>query len=392
MKFHTLCLALASANTALAKGSPANATLANNLLGNLADSWIRNNDETQRPYWYGRAVVFEGYEAAIELGKNETLVEWYRDQIDLVAAPNGTIYNFDLTKHSLDNYRIGLNLLWWYRRTGEEKYKKAADFIRDRINQQPRTPTGGFWHRSPTYPDQMWLDGIFMTDSFYAVWTSEFDAKNNTAWDDIVLQWDKIQEVTINKETGLPVHGFDESKTAVWADPKTGASPLVWSRAVGWYFWSLIEVLDVFPKSHPGYARLRTYYKDLASALLRAQGEESQLWEIVMNKEYEGAEGNYVESSASAMFTYGWLAGLRRGLLDEKTYAKPAEQAYKRLYTDFVTKNTDGTINWEGTVDVGSLNSDASFEYYTGVEVVPNDTRGVGPYMMAVYEWELRNK
>ncbi|KAF5660133.1 cell wall glycosyl hydrolase [Fusarium heterosporum] len=382
MKFQSLCLALASANAALA----------NNLLSKMADSWIRNNEETQRPYWYGRAVVYEGYEATIELTKNQTLVNWYHDRIDEVVAPNGSIIDFDLSKHSLDNHRIGLNLIWWYKRTGEEKYKQAADFIRERINEQPRTPTGGFWHRSPTYPDQMWLDGIFMTDSFYAVWTAEFDAKNNTAWDDIVLQWDKIQEVTINKETGLPVHGFDESKTASWADPVTGASPLVWSRAVGWYFWSLVEVLDVFPKSHPGYKRLRTYYKDLASALLRAQDPESKLWELIMNKEYSGVEGNYIESSASAMFTYGWLAGIRRGLLEADIYTKPAKEAYKALYSDFVTKNKDGTLNWEGTVEVGSLNSDASFEYYTTVEVVPNDTRGVGPYMMAVYEWQIRNK
>ncbi|KAH7230489.1 Six-hairpin glycosidase-like protein [Fusarium redolens] len=381
MKFQTL-LTVASANL----------VLANDLLAKTADSWIRNNQETQRAYWYGRAVVYEGIEATVELTKNKTLLAWYREQMDDVVSPNGTIINYDLTKYSLDNYRIGMNLLYWYKQTGDDKYKIAADFIRDRINQHPRTPTGGFWHRSPTYPDQMWLDGIFMCDSFYAEWTAEFDAKNTTAWDDIVLQWDKIQEVTIDKETGLPVHGFDESKTAVWADPKTGASPIVWSRAVGWYIWSLIEVLDVFPKSHPGYKRLVTYYKDLSSALLRAQGHESHLWELVMNKQYEGVEGNYIESSASAMFTYGWLAGLRRGLLDEKTYTKPAKEAYKRLIRDFVTKNNNGTITWEGTVEVGSLNSDASFEYYTEVPVVPNDTRGMGPFMMAIYEWEVRNK
>ncbi|KAH7231539.1 family 105 glycoside hydrolase [Fusarium solani] len=357
----------------------------------MADSWIRNNHETQRAYWYGRGVIYEGYEAAIELTKNETLLEWYRSQIDdLVIAPNGSIVNYDMSKYSLDNYRIALNLLYWYQKTGEQKYRTGADFIRDRLNQHPRTPTGGFWHRAPTYPDQMWLDGIFMADSFYAVWTSLFDAKNTTAWNDIVLQWDKIQEVTIEKETGLPVHGFDESKTAVWADPETGASPIVWSRAVGWYIWSLIEVLDVFPKSHPGYKRLRTYYKKLATALVKAQDPESHGWWLVMNKQYAGVEGNYLESSASAMFTYGLLAGLRRGYLDERTFAKPAARAYNHLVNDFVTEHANGTITWEGTVEVGSLNSDASFKYYTEVPIVPDDTRGVGPFMMALYEWERR--
>ncbi|KAM5347414.1 hypothetical protein ACJ41O_010419 [Fusarium nematophilum] len=382
MKFQALVLALATANAAVA----------DTLLARMADSWIRNNQETQRAYWYGRGVVFEGYEAAIELTKNETLVDWYRAQIDdKVVDANGAIINYDTSKYSLDDYRIGLNLLYWYDKTGEEKYKTAAAFIRDRLNQHPRTPTGGFWHRSPTYPNQMWLDGIFMADSFYAVWTSKFDAKNATAWDDIVLQWDKIQEVTINNATGIPVHGFDEGKVAVWADPVTGASPLVWSRAVGWYIWSLIEVLEVFPKSHPGYSRLRGYYKQLSSALLRAQ-DKSGGWWIVMNKEYAGVEGNYLESSAAAMFTYGWLAGLRKGYLSKKTFDKPAKKAFNHLVNDFVTENADGTITWEGTVEVGSLNSNASFEYYTGVPVVKDDTRGVGPFMMAAYEWELRKK
>ncbi|RTE82486.1 hypothetical protein BHE90_002960 [Fusarium euwallaceae] len=384
MKFQTLCATLAAT---------ANVVAADSLLARMADSWIRNNHETQRAYWYGRGVVYEGYEAAYELTKNETLLEWYRSQIDdLVIAPNGTIVNYDMTKYSLDNYRIAMNLLYWYQKTGEEKYRTGADFIRDRLNQHPRTPTGGFWHRSPTYPNQMWLDGIFMADSFYAVWTSLFDAKNTTAWDDIVLQWDKIQEITIEKETGLPVHGFDESKTAVWADPETGASPIVWSRAVGWYIWSLIEVLDVFPKSHPGYKRLRGYYKQLATALVKAQDSESHGWWLVMNKQYAGVEGNYLESSASAMFTYGLLAGLRRGYLDQKTFFKPAAKAYNHLVNDFVTEHANGTITWEGTVEVGSLNSDASFEYYTEVPIVPDDTRGVGPFMMALYEWERRTK
>ncbi|KAF4973668.1 hypothetical protein FZEAL_9260 [Fusarium zealandicum] len=383
MKFQALCLTLAAANAAAA----------DTLLSRMADSWIRNNEETQRPYWYGRGVVFEGYEATYELYKNETLLDWYRSQIDdVVVAKNGSLVNYDTSKDSLDDYRIGMNLLYWFEKTGEKKYKTAADYIRNRINDHPRTATGGFWHRSPTYPNQMWLDGIFMADTFYAKWTSLFDAKNTSAWDDIVLQWDKIQEVTIEKETGLPVHGFDESKKAVWADPKTGASPLVWGRATGWYIWSLIEVLETFPKSHEGYERLVGYYKQLAAALAGAQDPASGGWWLVMNKEYAGVKGNYLESSAAALFTYGWLAGLRLGYIDEATYAEPAAKAYKHLINDFVTENNDGTITWEGTVEVGSLNSDASFEYYTGVPIVKDDTRGVGPFMMALYEWELRSQ
>ncbi|KAI9375896.1 Six-hairpin glycosidase-like protein [Aspergillus egyptiacus] len=359
----------------------------------MADSWIVNNREHEGPYWYGRATIYTGYEAVYEMYKNSTLLDWYRSQIDdVVVAPDGSIVDFNETYYSLDDYRIGMNFLYWYERTGEDKYRLAADRIRAMLDRHPRTPTGGFWHRAPIYENQMWLDGIFMADSFYAKWTAMFDAQNVTAWEDIVLQWDKIEAVTRDKPTGLLVHGFDESKTAVWADPVDGASPLVWNRAVGWYFVSLIEVLDVYPKHLDGYQRLLGYYKRLARGLLRTQDPKVHGWKLILSKGYVNREGNYFESSAAAMFTYGWLAGLRRGYIDERTYGRPAAKAYRHLIDAFVTEHRNGTLTWEGTVQVGSLNSDASFEYYTEIPVVPNDTRGVGPFLLASYEWELRRK
>ncbi|KAL3477198.1 Six-hairpin glycosidase-like protein [Aspergillus californicus] len=383
MRFLSLSLLAASATAAQSRS----------YLSWMADSWILNNREDEGPYWYGRATIYEGYEAAYELYGNETLLDWYRAQIDdVVVAPDGSIVDFNETYYSLDDYRIGNNILYWYERTGEEKYRLAADRIRAMLDRHPRTETGGFWHRQPNYPNQMWLDGIFMADVFYGRWTEMFDAKNVSAWEDIVLQWDKIEAVTRDPATGLLVHGFDESKTAVWADPETGASPLVWNRAVGWYFVSLIEILDIYPKELEGYDRLLGYYQRLAKALLRAQDRKTDGWWLVLSEEYVGAEGNYFESSAAAMFTYGWLAGLRRGYIDERTYSKPAARAYNHLLDDFVVRHRNGTLNWEGTVQVGSLNSNASFEYYTSIPVVPNDTRGVGPFLLAAYEWELRRK
>lgn len=358
----------------------------------MIDSWIRNNEETTRAFWYGRAALYTGVEAVYELTGNDTLLAWYRSRIDdLVVTANGSIPGFRYDHFSLDDYRIGRNLLYWYERTGEEKYKIAAASIRGMLEGHPRTVTGGFWHRSPTYRNQMWLDGIYMADTFYGLYTALFDRDNTTAWDDIALQYDKIEEGTRDPITGLLFHGFDEEKEAVWADPIRGNSPLVWNRAVGWYFMSLIEILDVFPKGHPGYERILGYYTTLAAALRDAQDPTSHGWWLVMNEDYPGQEGNYFESSSAAMFTWGWLAGLRLGYIDEETFLEPATNAYKHLVNDFVTRNCDGTVTWEDTVEVGSLNSDASFGYYVGIPVVPNDTRGVGPFLLAATEWELRN-
>ncbi|KAL8367337.1 hypothetical protein RB595_009030 [Gaeumannomyces hyphopodioides] len=358
----------------------------------MASSWILNNYESQRDGWYGRAALYTGYEAVIERTGNETLRDWYRSRIDgLIVRPDGTIPDWRSEHYSMDDYRIGHNVLHWYDRTGEEKYKTAAGTIRAMLEHHPRTPSGGFWHRDGVYPNQMWLDGIYMADTFYARYTKTFQPNNQTAWDDIILQYDKIEAITRVPETNLMVHGYDESKKAVWADPVTGAAPIVWNRAVGWYFWSLVELLDILPRSHPAWGRMLKNFVTLADGLKRAQDAKSGGWWLVMNEPYPGRKGNYFESSAAAMFTYGWLAGLKRGWLAEKDYLAPATKAYAHLINDFVIENANGTLTWDGTVQVGSLGSNATFEYYVGIPIVQHDTRGVGPFLLAAAEWEERN-
>ena len=310
-------LLAAGAPTAGANGT--NVTLTpGNYLTWAADSFIEYGVE--KDYHYTTSVLYYGYEAAIAVSNNQTYVDWYKDQIDAVVLPNGTINDWNYTYYSLDDYRMANNFLWWYNRTGDEKYKSAADIVRYQLNRHPRNDEGGFWHRSPIYEDQMWLDGIFMADSFYARWTALFDADNTTAWDDIALQFDLIEEHCRDDTTGLLVHGYDEGKSKVWADPLIGAAPNVWSRAVGWYFIALLETFPLFPESHPGKERLQGYYTYLAAALKAHQDPETMGWWLIMNEPFVGAEGNYIESSASAMFTYGMLKGMQDGYLATEDY------------------------------------------------------------------------
>ena len=337
----------------------ANATASIPYLAWMADSFIERG--VTKGYHYTEATLNLGIQAAYELTKNDSYTEWYKGQIDAVVLDDGTIKNWRYDFYSLDEYRMANNFLWWFKRTGEKKYKEAAKIVREQINRHPRTATGGLWHRDPNYPHQMWLDGIFMVDSFYARWTRYFDADNATAWDDIVLQFDNIEAHTRNQTTGLMAHGYDESKVAVWADPITGAAPLVWDRAVGWYFLALLEVIEVFPKSHPGYTRLMGYYTTLATALKKTQ-DESGGWWLIMSEPYPGKEGNYIESSATAMFAVGWFKGIRMGILPEIEYLAPAQKAYTLLTDRFVEENSSGLLDWKGTVEVGSLSSNGTFE------------------------------
>lgn len=212
----------------------------------------------------------------------------------------------------------------------------------------------------------MWLDGIYMLDVFYARWTYEFEPGNDTAWDDIALQFDLIDAgTTVDRErtNGLPLHGFDVSKTQVWADPVTGAAPHVWGRAVGWYIMALVDTLDYFPEKHPGRARLLKYLSSLADAVVAAQDRTYKGWYNIMDPGMETRSGNYIESSGSAMFVYALFKSLRLGYISGRAYEAAALSGYGLMTGTFAKANPfDGSLAWEWTAQTGSLSSNGTFE------------------------------
>ena len=193
-----------------------------------------------------------------------------------------------------------------------------------------------------------------------------FDATNQEIWDDIILQFDLIEEHCRNTTSNLLAHGYDESKVASWADPVTGAAPHVWDRAVGWYAMALVDVLDYLPVEHAGHAKLIGYLDTLADGLKRAQDATGGWW-LVMDELYPGMEGNYIETSGTAMFAYALLKGGRLGYIDSATYQETAINAYDLLTEKYVVKNSAGELDWEGTVSVGSLGGDGSYEVSSSV-------------------------
>lgn len=199
-----------------------------------------------------------------------------------------------------------------------------------------------------------------MGDSFYAKWTHLFDAKNITAWDDILWQYMLIDSHTRNYTSNLLVHGWSDPP-AKWADAE-GKAPHVWGRAVGWYFMSLLETLQVFPKWHAGYGLLLHYFQQLTDGVQRAQDETSGGWWQVMDEPYPGMKGNYIEASGSAMFTYSLLKGVHLGYIDKHRYLKTAKKAYEGLVKSFI-RVEDDVVHYIGTVqECGLAVADPSFE------------------------------
>lgn len=181
----------------------------------MASSFLSKGVTHSRNYAY--AVLYTGMEYAYNKTSNEIYYTYIKSQLDAVLNPDGTLVEPITDTLSLDDIRIGRNFLYLWTTTGDEKYKIAAEGLRRQLDYTPRNKEGGFWHRKPTYPNQMWLDGIYMASNFYAQWTAWFEPLNQTAWDDVILQYDLIEEHTRDNTTGLLFHGYDASGVAVWA-------------------------------------------------------------------------------------------------------------------------------------------------------------------------------
>jgi unsaturated rhamnogalacturonyl hydrolase len=277
-----------------------------------------------------------------------------------------------------------------YKVTGQEKYRKAAALLREQLKTQPRTSDGGFWHKK-IYPSQMWLDGLYMAEPFYAEYAAMFHEDSD--FDDIAKQFELMERHARDPKTGLLYHGWDESKQQRWANPTTGTSPNFWDRAMGWYGMALVDTLDYFPQQSPQRAELIAILNRLAKSIAKYQDAKSGLWYQVLDKGTE--QGNYLEASGSSMFVYALAKGVRNGYLPA-SYLSVAKRGYQGLLVHFVKTDAAGQTNLDGIVAVAGLGGnpyrDGSYQYYISEKVVTNDPKGVGAFLMASNEIEIAAK
>ncbi|HEX7959009.1 MAG TPA: glycoside hydrolase family 88 protein, partial [Terriglobales bacterium] len=307
--------------------------------------------------------------------------------MDRLITADGQIASYKPDDLSLDEVALGRELLLLYGRTRKPQYYKAATIIRHQLDAQPRTPSKGFWHKK-RYPNQMWLDGLYMAEPFYAQYAAMFQQPQ--AFDDIAHQFVLIEEHTRDPKTGLLYHAWDESKEQRWANKRTGTSPNFWARAIGWYAMALVDTIPYLPQDHPGRAQLLAILNRLAPAIAKFQDPETGLWYQVMDK--PKAPGNYFESSAACMFTYALAKGVRLGYLDAK-YQQTAARAYDGIIKHFVKQGADGKLTLTDTVYGAGLGGDpyrdGSYEYYVHEKVGPDDPKGIGAFLLASSEMEL---
>ena len=379
-------IAIISAGATYAQSTSSAEQMAAAAMNRWKNSWETDPARTEK-WSYEQGVMLKGIEGLWLNTADGKYFNFIQRSIDRFVNDDGTIKTYRVDDYNLDNINEGKLLLTLYRVTEKEKYKKAADHLREQLKNQPRTHEGGFWHKK-IYPFQMWLDGLYMGEPFYAEYAATFH--DDAAFDDIAKQFVWMEAHARDPKTGLLYHGWDESKQQRWANPQTGLSPNFWARAIGWYGMALVDTLDYFPENHPQRAELIAILKRLAPAIEKYQEPSSGLWYQILDKQKE--KGNYLEASAACMFVYTLAKGVRRGYLPDR-YLPVAQKGYQGILNRFVKTDASGPVNLEGTVGGAGLGGnpyrDGSYQYYIGEKIVTNDPKGVGAFLMASSEIEM---
>lgn len=295
-------------------------------------------------------------------GTNSTILASYLNE-SLQSSAEELLNATNDASLPLDRFSIGNALLYQYKRNATGVALDAIEALKISTDLQTRNSQGGFWYYQ-AYHQWSYNDGMYSLPAWYIHYTKLYEPHNLTAVvDDVVKQFDLLRNHTYHPSDGLLVHGYDESKTAVWANPVTGASSITWGRALGWHLAGLVETLEVLPKELvAAHFHLQSMFRQLVDAIIKTADDASGVWWQVLDQ--GGRQGNYLESSASALFTYSILKGARLGYLKDNdiAYVSAGERAWKYMRDHFVVSDSNGTISWNETVTVCSLNSSATYE------------------------------
>jgi len=348
------------------------------------DSFALNGNAARWSYDLG--VILKGLEGTWLHTGDAKYYSYIQKMMDVYIKEDGSIRDYKPSEYNIDYINNGKLALLLYKVSGKEKYLKAASQLRDQLRTQPRTNEGGFWHKK-IYPSQMWLDGLYMGEPFYAEYAAL--AHEDSAFTDIANQFIVMEKHARNAATGLLYHAWDESKQQKWANQQTGLSPHVWARAMGWYGVALVDALDWFPENHPQRKTLIAILNRFANAVEKVQDKNTGLWYDIID--LPARKGNYFEASAAGMFVFAIAKGVRMGYLPAAKITV-AQKGYNALVHRFI-KDENGQTNLYGTVKVSGLGGnpyrDGSFEYYMSEPVIVNDPKGIGAFILASNEMEM---
>ena len=355
---------------------------------------IENIRQGKKPSWnYIDGCMMTSLIELYKATNDEKYLDFVKTYVDYYVREDGTILGYEMDKYSTDDVSESRILFDLYKFTGEEKYNKAIEMCYQQILTHPRKKEGNFWHKK-IYPNQVWLDGLYMMQVFYTRYETERNKFKN--YSDIVGQFKNVYDIMRDKETGLYYHAYDSSKSMFWANKETGLSQNYWLRSIGWYTVALIDVYDYMDEQmYDEWHTIKEIFKDTIDSILKYQDKESKMFYQVPN--YPGREKNYLETSGSCMIAYAILKGVRLKALPER-YLQIGLDIFDGVCKKYLTIKEDGDLNLGGICLVAglgpenNLRRDGTYEYYMSEPIVENDAKGVGPFIMAYTEVKRLNK
>ncbi len=350
------------------------------------DSFISKFLKEYKPYkngtWcYEDGVVLNGSLQLYKATKKKEYLDFCTDYFDAHIQEDGSMKGFDVNNNNLDDLEPGYALMEVANIVHKEKYEKALEKLASQFNTQKRLECGAFIHKN-RYPAQLWLDGLYMASPFYAlVADKEHSLKMNK---DILLQFECVDKYNYDPSSQLYYHCYDENKVMQWADKETGRSPNIWLRSVGWLAMADCDVYqEMKSKLSVNFGKFyKEQLKRVLSSLEKYEDEKTHMYyDLPVLKD---EEGNYLEASGSIMFAYGYMKGSRLGMLDYE------ERKHGTEIFEGVVRNCLKDDELTNICKVSGLDNerrDGTVKYYLSEEVVSNDSKGVGPFMMAYAEY-----
>lgn len=317
---------------------------------------------------------------------NDKIYDYAVAFADTMVQADGSIMTYKREDFSLDRVNTGKYLFRVYEQEKEERYKKALDLMYSQFSGHPRNEDGGFWHKK-YYPNQVWLDGIYMGAPYYA----EYAYRNNLpeAYADVVNQFLMAARHTYDPSNGLYRHACDVARKQFWADPETGQSKHSWGRAMGWYAMAFVDALDFIPEQEAGRDSMLVILNNIAKQVKRLQDKQTGLWYQVLDK--SGEEGNYLESSCSAMFIYTLFKAVRKGYIN-RSYMQVALKGFEGYMKHFIKVDADGLVSITNCCAVAGLGGankrSGDYQYYLNEPIRDNDPKSVASFILACLEWE----
>ena len=348
-----------------------------------------------KKYWnYEDGCVLKGCADLYRATGDAVYKDFVMQYMETFVEPDGSIPNYEMRQYNIDSINSGKALFFALSETGDARYRTAIEFHMQRLREHPRCACGNFWHKQ-LYPNQIWLDGLYMAQPFYMEYEMRYHKMENIG--DIAQQFKNVRRWLYDAEKGLNYHAYDEARVQFWADKETGLSQNFWLRSTGWYLMALIDCIELCSEQlYEHYRALVDIFRESMRGLLRWQDEETGLFYQVIDR--ADVEDNYLETSGSAMAAYALYKGVRLGVLDTEKYLPIADRAFEGLVQHKLVAGEDGKVHladiclMAGLGPAGREDRDGSVAYYLREPRAYDDSKGVGPFMMAYSEYLLSRK